>query len=65
MFLAAQIGDLFAGEGSTRMWYSEIFAAYFVTLSQVELPVAKTLRKFFKIFVLSVLVTGLGDLFAT
>ena len=41
MFLAAQIGNLFTGEGSSCEGYSEIFAAYFVTPSQVELPVTK------------------------
>ena len=41
MFLVAQIGDLFVGEGSNHEGYSEIFAAYLVTLSWVELPVTK------------------------
>ena len=41
MFLATQIGDLFAGGGSSHEGYTEIFAAYFATPSGVELPVAK------------------------
>ena len=41
MFLVAQIGDLFAGGGSSHEGYSEIFPAYFVTPSRVELPVTK------------------------
>ena len=41
MFLVAQIGDLFMGGGSSHEGYSENFAAYFATLSQVELPVVK------------------------
>ena len=41
MFLATQIGDLFVGGGSSRKGYSKIFAAYFTTPSQVELPVVK------------------------
>ena len=41
MFLAAQIGDLFAGGGFSHEGYSEIFAAHFATSSQVELLVAK------------------------
>ena len=45
---------------------SEIFAAYLTTPSRVELPVAKnTYIKIFKIFVLIVLTTGLGDFLAT
>ena len=41
MFLTTQIGDLFAGGGSSREGYTEIFAAYFATPSQVELLVVK------------------------
>ena len=41
MFLAAHYGDLFAGGRSSREGYTEIFAAYLATLSQVELPVTK------------------------
>ena len=41
MFLAAQIGDLFAGGGSSHEGYSEIFVAYFVTTLWVELLAVK------------------------
>ena len=41
MLFTAQVGDLFAGGKSSREGYTEIFTAQFVTLSQVELPVAK------------------------
>ena len=41
MFLAAQIGDLFAGGGFSHEGYLEIFADYFTTPSRVELLVVK------------------------
>ena len=41
MFLAAQSSDLFTGGRSSREGYTEIFAAYLSTFSQVELPIAK------------------------
>ena len=45
-------GDLFASGRSSREVHSEIFAAQLTTHSRVDLPVAKTLRKIFQIFVL-------------
>ena len=41
MFLVTQSGDLFAGGGFSHEGYTEIFVAYLVTFSQVELPVTK------------------------
>ena len=41
MFLAAQYGDLFTGEKSSREGYKEIFTPHLVTLSRVEIPVTK------------------------
>ena len=40
-FLATYIGDLFAGESSSREGYIEIFVAPFATSSRVELSVSK------------------------
>ena len=62
MLFAAQVGDLFAGGRSSCKGYTKIFAAQFVTLSRVELPVTKTLGKFCKSFLSSILAAGLGDL---
>ena len=50
MLLATQVGDLFVDGRSSRKGYTEIFVAQFVTLSQVELPVAKTTQKIFQKF---------------
>ena len=41
MFLAAQSGDLFVGRRSSHKGYTEIFPAYLVTSSLIELLVAK------------------------
>ena len=41
MFIAAQSGSLFAGGRSSCEGFTEIFVAYLVTSSQVELPVGK------------------------
>ena len=41
MLFMAQVGDLFTGGRSNREGYTEIFTAQIVTLSRVELPVAK------------------------
>ena len=41
MLFVAQVGDLFAGERSSREGYTEIFVAKFATLSRVEPPIAK------------------------
>ena len=41
MLFAAQVGNLFAGGKSSRKGYIEIFVAQIVTLSRVELLVAK------------------------
>ena len=62
MFLATQFGDLFASGRSSCEGYTEIFAAY---LAGRTFNCEKHLEKFFKIFVLSVLVTDLDDLLAT
>ena len=45
--------------------YLEIFAAYFTTLSWIELPVAKNTKQIFQNFFLSVLVIGPDDLHIT
>ena len=58
-------GDLFTSERSSREGYSEIFAAQLTTPSRVDLPVRKTLRKFFTILSLSVLAARPDDLLAT
>ena len=58
-------GDLFTSERSSREGYIEISAAQLATPSQVDLPVAKTLKFFFLTFVsLSVLTARLGNLLA-
>ena len=41
MLFMAHAGDLFVGERSSHEGYTEIFATQIVTLSRVELPVAK------------------------
>ena len=41
IFLVTQFGNLFTGGRFSREGYTEIFAAYLATLSQVELPVTK------------------------
>ena len=41
VLFAAQVGDLFAGGRSSREGYTKIFTTQFVTLSRVELLVAK------------------------
>ena len=62
MFLVTQFGNLFAGGRSSR----EGTQRFSRLTSRVELPVAKnTYIKIFKIFVLIVLTTGLGDFLAT
>ena len=53
MLFATQVGDLFVSGKSSREGYIEIFAAQFATLSWVELPVAKTLKKIFQSFFLA------------
>ena len=50
MLLTTQVGDLFASERSSHEGYTEIFSTQFVTLSRVELPVAKNTQKFFSKF---------------
>ena len=59
------LGDLFVSERSNREGYIEIFAAQLTTPSRVDLPVRKTLRKFFTILSLSVLAARPDDLLAT
>ena len=51
MFFVAWRGDLFAGGGSSRKGYTEIFMAYLATLSWVELLVTKNTWKIFSKFV--------------
>ena len=41
MFLVTQFGNLFTGGRFSREGYTEIFVAYLVISSRVELPVAK------------------------
>ena len=55
MFLAARFGNLFTGGGSSCEG----------TLAGRTSNREKHLEKLFKIFVLSILVTGLGDLLVT
>ena len=50
MFLAAQSGDLFVGRRSSHKGYTEIFPAYLVTSSLIELLVAKNIQKNFQKF---------------
>ena len=50
MFLLTQSGDLFAGGGFSREGYIEIFVAYLVTSSRVELPVTKNTQTNFSKF---------------
>ena len=41
IFLVTQFGNLFTGGRFSREGYTEIFVAYLVISSRVELPVAK------------------------
>ena len=65
MFLAAQYGDFFTGERSSHGGTQKFLRLISRLPCRENFQSRKTLKKFFKIFVLSVLTTGPSDLLAT